>query len=176
MKFFVFDVRRFYPYFRKSISYALLAFFATAYMQVDTLIIKHYLGTGDVGIYQAGMRILLAAMLISNVFNSIYLPRAVILKEKKSKDMLINLQRRAFYLLTFLGMLGVIFSLFLSKQLTIVLYGAQYIDLVKYLPIFAFIAMMRYSGAAYSVLPTVFDNQFLRCIFLLSTFTVNIIS
>ena len=42
-------------------------------MQMDTLMVQHYLGAPYVGLYQAGMRILLGALLVGDALNSVYL-------------------------------------------------------------------------------------------------------
>ena len=46
----------------------------TLYFQVDTLIIQKLLGSYEVGIYQAGMRLLLGGLILTEVLNNVFLP------------------------------------------------------------------------------------------------------
>src|SRR4029079_14893187 len=57
----------------KGLPFGVHATVGTLNTQVDTLMVQHYLGAGSVGLYQAGMRILLGAVLVGDALNGVYL-------------------------------------------------------------------------------------------------------
>lgn len=160
-------------YLVESFPYALTLFFATAYVQADTYFIKYYLGDYHVGIYQAGMNLLLATMFVGDVFNSVYLPRV----SSTSFDLssVKPMQKKAVTLMMVLGFaLLAIFCVF-PKIIVEILFGNKYMALVYLMPLLGLIGFIRYLGTCYGLLLTAFNDQAKRSKFLGCAFVFNLL-
>ncbi|WP_395168133.1 oligosaccharide flippase family protein [Piscirickettsia salmonis] len=183
----VFLIKKYYPavqlltlrtkgswqYFKKSLSYGILVFFGMAYFQMDTLFINHFLGARQVGLYQAGVRILVASAFIVDVFNSVYLPKTISLKNNINK--LIEYQSKTTHYFSLISLAAVSICVLFPSFITMLLYGKAYIELANYLPLFSLLITLRYIGSSYGLLVTVFDAQRLRCLLVGGALLVNVL-
>ena len=168
-----FKIKNFYSIFKTSLPYGVLALMATAYLQADTFFIKYFLNNYEVGIYQAGMRLLLASMFIGTVVNTVYLPFCS--NNKQNILRISEIQKKIVRYLAALGMIAFIIMSFFSRELIALIYSAKYFDLIKLFPLFGFIIVMRYFGSTYGLMLTVFDLQKLRAFLVLGAFILNLI-
>lgn len=132
------------------------------YLNIDTIILKEYVGDYDVGIYQAGMRALGAATIGLDVLNSVLVPKLSSLSsDKKSLISLSTLFNR--YILVFGILIVIVINLFDSELINLV-YSKKFSDLTQYVFLFSIVIFMRYFGSVYGTLLTISDNQKIRTI------------
>lgn len=145
----------------------------TLYLQVDTLIIQRFLGEHSLGLYQAGMRLLLGGMILAEVLNNVYLPLMSRIADKASEfaDLGKNLTQN----LLFVGSLGCIILSSGAPWIVAFIYGDEYSELNRLLPLFAIILLLRYGGACWGLMLTVSDKQILRMTAVFLAFLINIL-
>lgn len=132
------------------------------YLNVDTIILKEYVGDYDIGIYQAGMRALGAATIGLGVINSVLVPKLSSLSsDKKSLISLSTFFNR--YILAFGLLIAIVINLFDSELINLV-YSNKFSDLTQYVFLFSIVIFMRYFGSVYGTLLTISDNQKVRTI------------
>lgn len=129
---------------------------------IDVILLKQMSDLHSVGIYQAGMRLMLGATTPATVAVNVYLPRISSLDSKSAgySQAIINLNMK-------MVVVGGIFSLILaifSKMITTVLFGAEYQTLSMLLPLFALLLVLRYVAAALGINLTASGHQSVRVI------------
>ncbi len=132
----------------------------TLYMQVDTILIKSFLGDENVGLYQGPARILAGGIILVNVFNSVFLPRFSSVKGNKSK--LISLSKKMrLYTLSCGFLISSILYLF-SYNIITLLFGIEYAASSNVLKIMAVVLMIRFFSSQYGTILTISNRQKLR--------------
>jgi len=146
----------------KTFPYAIHIAVGAMYLNVDTLILKEYVGDYQIGIYQAGMRALVAATIGLAVINTVLVPKLASLSS--NRNTLVSLA-------TFYNKYIMIFGLFVAliinlfdKELINLVFGEKFTDLTQYVFLFSVIIFMRYFGSIYGTLLTISDNQKIRTI------------
>jgi O-antigen/teichoic acid export membrane protein len=119
------------------------------YAQVDTLIVNNYLGPAGVGIYQAGLRLMLGANTCSQVLSNVYLP--AVSNKINDKIELNRLLCNMYLQMLIIG--GGCCALFIvgAKPITAIVYGAKFTELVQLFPYFGLLLLFRYLAAAHGV-------------------------
>jgi O-antigen/teichoic acid export membrane protein len=144
----------------KGLPFGVHATVGTLNMQVDTLMVQHYLGAGSVGLYQAGMRILLGALLVGDALNGVYL--SAMARASHDAGALTRLGERMTRQLLTVGLLGFGCVLVAGPLVVRVLFGGKYDALAPLLPLFGLLAFIRYGGVSYGTLLTLADRQAVR--------------
>lgn len=132
----------------------------TVAVHVETLMIQHYMGASAVGLYQAGMRILLAALLVADALNNVYLNALAALRHDGTALNRLG-TRMTRHLLT-LGVLAFLCTVGGGDWIVRLLYSHQYDALIPLLPLFGLLMLIRYGGTSYGVLLTLADKQAVR--------------
>jgi O-antigen/teichoic acid export membrane protein len=132
----------------------------TLNLQVDTLMVQHYLGAGSVGLYQAGMRILLGSLLVADALNGVYL--SAMARTSQDRDALTRLGERMTRQLLTVGLFGFGCMLVAGPWVVRLLFGGRYDALAPLLPLFGLLAFIRYGGVSYGTLLTLADRQMVR--------------
>ena len=132
----------------------------TLNLQLDTLMVQHYLGAGSVGLYQAGMRILLGTLLVGDALNGVYL--SAMARSSHDRDALARLGGRMTRQLLTAGLLGFGCILVAGPWAVHLLFGDRYDALSSLLPLFGLLAFIRYGGISYGTLLTLADRQAVR--------------
>jgi O-antigen/teichoic acid export membrane protein len=132
----------------------------TLNMQVDTLMVQHYLGAGSVGLYQAGMRILLGSLLVGDALNGVYL--SAMARASHDRGALIRLGERMTRQLLTVGLFGFGCILVAGPWVVRLLFGGKYDALASLLPYFGLLAFIRYGGVSFGTLLTLADRQAVR--------------
>lgn len=145
---------------RRSFAYAVDAGFTNFILQVDTLIVNHYLGPASVGVYQAGMRFLQGAMQFSPVLANVYLP--AIAAQLGQPTQLARLASKLNLQLLLLGMAGWFGFALLGGPVTALIYGTKYDNLVPLWPYIGLLMLLRYIAASQGVLLTAAGAQGMR--------------
>lgn len=145
---------------RQGLPFGLHATVGTLNMQLDTLMVQHYLGAPFVGLYQAGMRILLGSLLVADALNGVYL--ATMARSSHDRAALLRLGERMTRQLLTVGLFGFGCMLMLGPWAVHVLFGERYDALAPLLPLFGLLAFIRYGGVSYGTLLTIADRQAVR--------------
>lgn len=155
-------------------SYFLVSFFALAYIQIDAILIKHFMGYESVAIYQAGMRLAFGCMMLADMVSSVFLPRLSPLFNSGQHDTLKNELRLCSIILSSFGFIAFIIAALVPNFLTNLLYGHKYAELASYFPLFFFIVFMRYFGSSASLAIAVIGANYLRTSILVVATLLNI--
>lgn len=122
------------------------------YTQVDTLIVNSFLGPAGVGIYQAGLRLMLGANTFTQVLSNVYLPVVShnLSDKREIKRVLCNM-----YLQMMLIGAGCC-TVFIvgAKWITAFVYGAKFVTLAPLFPYFGLLLFFRYLAAVHGVTMT----------------------
>jgi O-antigen/teichoic acid export membrane protein len=133
---------------------------ATLNLQMETLMVQRYLGAGSVGLYQAGMRILLGAVLVGDALNGVYLSAMARMTHDRAE--LTRLGERMTRQLLTVGLLGFGCILATGPLVVRLLFGGKYDALAPLLPYFGLLTFIRYGGVSYGTLLTLSDRQAVR--------------
>jgi len=144
----------------KGLPFGVHATVGTLNMQVDTLMVQHYLGAASVGLYQAGMRILLGALLVGDALNGVYL--SAMARSSHDRRALTRLGERMTRQLLTVGLFGFGCILFAGPWVVRLLFGGKYDALSPLLPFFGLLAFIRYGGVSFGTLLTLADRQAVR--------------
>jgi O-antigen/teichoic acid export membrane protein len=138
---------------KSGFSFAVHAATAALYINIDILILSKFVSTYDLGIYQAGVRVMVAACILTLVAQNVFVPRfgAVF----ASPEEFHKLKRRLFTLNFAAGVLATMTVISLRDVLVNLLFGAAFADLVPLMMGFGVVVFLRYIGSAYGVLLTV---------------------
>jgi len=132
----------------------------TLNLQMETLMVQRYLGAGSVGLYQAGMRILLGAILVGDALNGVYL--SAMARASHDRAELTRLGQRMTRQLLTVGLLGFGCILAAGPLVVRLLFGGKYDALLPLLPLFGLLTFIRYGGVSYGTLLTLSDRQAVR--------------
>ena len=131
-------------------------------IHIETLMIQYYLGAGAVGLYQAGMRILLGALLVGDALNNVYLTALAGAGHRGTELNQLGTQMTR-HLLT-LGVLAFLCTVGGSDWIVRLLYSHRYDELIPLLPFFGLLMLIRYAGTSYGTLLTLADKQLVRAL------------
>jgi len=144
----------------KGLPFGVHATVGTLNMQVDTLMVQHFLGAGSVGLYQAGIRILLGSLLVADALNGVYL--SAMARSSHDRVALNRLGERMTRQLLTVGLFGFGCILAVGPLVVRLLFGGRYDALAPLLPLFGLLAFIRYGGVSYGTLLTLADRQTVR--------------
>ena len=144
----------------KGLPFGVHATVGTLNMQLDTLMVQHYLGASSVGLYQAGMRILLGGLLVADALNGVYL--SAMARSSHDRSVLLRLGERMTRQLLTVGLLGFGCILVAGPWVVRLLFGERYDALAPLLPLFGLLCFLRYGGVSYGTLLTIADRQAVR--------------
>lgn len=146
-----------------TLPYAIHYWVGTFYLNIDTIIMKPLVSSEDLGIYQAGIRVVIGMGILLTIINSVYLPilnEALIKSKSIFKQKAIALNVNIIRVALFCGLGMFIFS----KLIILILYGEKFDELNDIFWVFALIVSLRVIGSSYGILLTISDKQVLRAI------------
>ena len=148
---------------RKGFPFAAHVALGTLYFLVDTVIIQHFLGAKNVGIYQAGLRVMIGGLILADVLANVYLSRMA--KESADRDALINLATRMTRHFLIVGVFGFVCMIGFSELVVKLIYGGSgYSKVIPLIPLFGVVLLLRYMGSSYGIVLTVDNRQFVRMV------------
>lgn len=139
-----------YAEIRSGWAYAVDMGIVNLYTQIDTVLLKHFLGNYQVGIYQSGARILQGMFIFSQIINNVYVPQ--IAKHENEQEKLKKIINRMSIEILILGALGYLGFLYGAEFFQTKLFGNEYVGLVELFPFFALLITCRYFTSAYGIL------------------------
>jgi O-antigen/teichoic acid export membrane protein len=137
------------------------------YLQLDTLLIKHLIGSASVGVYQSGIRILMAGLIFADAINSAFLQRLSGLIGERSKFMTSAKTMVRWQL--FFGTCGLIVFNHFGQALVHLIYGEGYRELYALMPLIGIVLWLRYWGSGWGLQLTISNQQSKRVLILLGS-------
>jgi len=154
--------------------FAVHAIAATAMVQVDTLILRQFVEPSEIGLYQAGMRFVMAASVVITIFYDVLIPRfssAYSGCQTALKDMVHKFN----WIVIALAFVGCFVFYFASDMIVWLAYGEQWLHLTEYVGLFAIFIFLRFFGITYNALLTSSGLQKKRAKYLILTFCVVVV-
>lgn len=144
---------------------------------IDTFILSILSILENVGLYQAGMRIIMASMLIAVIISDAFIPEIAKIFENKSMASK-KLSKLFEFILLFAGLtLSSIF--FYKKTIILLLFSQDYLILESSIVLILFIILLRYIGIVPGIILTSFGKQIIRAravaISVISSIILNVI-
>ncbi|MEW6608985.1 MAG: flippase [bacterium] len=169
-----FDFSRGIKVVKDSFPFGSQVILTTLYLQLDTVLLSYFKGNTEVGYYQAGMRIVVATMVIYDVIVSSYFPvisKRIKIDWKGFKKNGLALNK---YMFLIGGTIATFFLLFSDIAIRLI-YGEQYLHSIFIMQLLSGVIFLRFVGAAYPDIITAADNQKLRAIGAAGAVVVNVI-
>ncbi len=144
-------------------SYAYDAALGALFGQVDAVILNFYTNPVILGIFQAGMRLFMAAMQAAAVLTNVFLPRMAAAKIEGIEE---SHHENSISELVFLGtavLIGLVFT-YAGPQIVGVLFGQKFEALKLLMPWFGLLFFVRMWAACWGNLLTIDGKQHLRAI------------
>lgn len=148
---------------KEGFPYALQIGSSVLMVSIDTLILERYVSSDDIGIYQAGIKIVIAATFFTPVIQNVLLPNYSINIVNNKKLFVLAHNRNTLYCVT-LG--GLIVAGILASKLTLIefLFGEKFYFLQEYIIGFTALIILRYFALTHGLVLTVSGNQKKRLI------------
>jgi O-antigen/teichoic acid export membrane protein len=159
---------------KKVAPYAIHAIIATLLVQIDTLILANYVDSAQIGIYQAGMRFVMATSIFITIFYDVLIPKFS-LAVSGDKHVFFVMVKKFNWLIIVIGAIGSLFLYTFSEFIVLIVYGQSMYELNQYIGLFSLFIFLRFFGVTYNSLLTSTGNQQKRAIFLAITLVVIII-
>jgi O-antigen/teichoic acid export membrane protein len=159
---------------KSSWAYALEIKLYTLYTQLDSIIIFNVLGASTLGLYQAGMKLVLGACRLAPILAQLILPKmskAYLGSPTDAKATFL----RSFAVFFLLGMAGMLVMSLFSAQLTNILFGNKYINLSYWLPCFGVILLLRFIETGTGLILVAKNLQTKKVIFVLLQVVVMVV-
>ena len=145
---------------RYSFPFAMHLILGALMIYIDTLVLSSLTDLNNVAIYQSGMRIIMASLLISVIISDAFIP--LISNSFSSSKTVKNSMMSLFEFVLLFLFLVVITLFFFKKTIILLLYSLDYIELEKYIIYIIGIISLRYIGVVPGVLLTSFGKQNIR--------------
>jgi O-antigen/teichoic acid export membrane protein len=131
------------------------------YSNVDTLIIKYYIGSVGVATYNSGLKLASGSLGVSTILSNIYLPKiSVITYKSTSKELKINkVFRELWLLLAILGLFIVIVFTFFNTIISDLFFSNKFPELIFLLPLFGLFVSTRLLASYYGIILTAIGKQ-----------------
>lgn len=134
---------------RTGFSYAIDLGLLNIYMQIDTVLIKYYLGSYAVGIYQSGAKLVQGYFSLAQVLNNLYIPK-IANQASKSQDITFFFNKLLFQSV-FIGTLGYFFFSVLLIDIMPRILGSNYNELNQLYPFFGLMVFVKYLAGAFGI-------------------------
>jgi O-antigen/teichoic acid export membrane protein len=145
---------------RSTVAYAIDLGLQSLFGQIDSLVLNHYVGPSAVGVFQAGMRVVLGGAQAASILGNVFLPRAAAAAVDP-----VRFQRESRLVQTAFVGTGAFVGLVLascSELITQTLFGPEFSELVELLPWFGLLFFVRFIAASWGVVLTAAGKQGFR--------------
>lgn len=142
--------------------YAVHLILSASIIYIDTFILSLLSTLQDVGLYQAGIRIIMAAMLIAVILNDAFIPEiSSLTTDKKS---VVKKLRSLFKFVLLFALITAVFIYYFKNTIITLLFTEDYLVLNSYIYYIISILFLRYIGIVPGVILTSFNHQKIRAI------------
>ena len=142
------------------------------YFQSDTLIIQHFLGSEGVGLYQAGLRILMGGLMLADILSGVFLP--AMSKVVAQKAVLLEQGNRLLRFTLMISVIGFTVMTLGAPWIVNLLYGTAYQGITATFPLFGLVLLLRYAAIPYGLTLTISERQSVRMFALIGALIVSI--
>ncbi|HMW16166.1 MAG TPA: oligosaccharide flippase family protein [Pseudomonadales bacterium] len=147
---------------RGNFVYATDAWLASAYQQIDVVLLELFVDLRAVGLYQAGSKFYKTLLMLAGAINNVFIPR---MASSRSQPIRFRRAWQGYTMaMALYGGVGALFLTFLAEQLTHWLFGPEYAGLAQLFPWFGLILLVRSLAAAAGGVLTVLGHQRFRVI------------
>lgn len=147
---------------KENTPYAVHLVLSSSIIYIDTFILSLLSSLQDVGLYQAGIRIVMAAMLIAVILNDAFIPEISSLASNKKK--VIKKLQNLFKFVLFFAIITSVIILNFKNTIITILFSEKYLTLNSYIYYIVSIVFLRYIGVVPGIILTSFNNQKTRAI------------
>lgn len=155
-----FDFRKSITAIKTATPFGVHLILGASIIYIDTFILSILSILENVGLYQAGMRIIMASMIIAVIISDAFIPEIAKIFENKSIASK-KLSKLFEFILLFAGLtLSSIF--FYKKTIILLLFSQDYLILESYIVLILFIILLRYIGIVPGIILTSFGKQIIR--------------
>lgn len=140
--------------------YAIHLILSSSIIYIDTFILSFLSDLNNVGLYQAGMRVVIAGMLIAVILNDAFIPEISSLSNQKK--IVTQKMSKLFEFVLFFGLLTSIFILFYKNTIITLLFSEDFLVLNTFIYYIISILFLRYIGIVPGIVLTSFNKQKIR--------------
>lgn len=155
-----FSVKEAYIIAKKATPFAVHFILSSFIIYIDTFILSFLSNLENVGIYQAGMRIIMAAMLISVIVSDAFIPEVSSLR--KNADVVKVKMNKLFEFVLLFATLVALFVFFFKNTIIQLLFSDSYLVLNSFIFYIISIIFLRYIGIVPGIILTSFNKQNVR--------------
>jgi O-antigen/teichoic acid export membrane protein len=139
---------------RLSFSYASDVFVMRSFSYIDVVILSVFCSPIQVGIYQAGQKLVQGVLPLAQAINNVVLPKVSVSKNVSWSSYVLF-----FKIMSFVGFVGFMGFVFFGDSVVLLVFGSKYQDLLSYMPFFGIIVFLRYSNFSSSIFLTALGSQ-----------------
>ena len=145
---------------RQGFPFAVHVVVGTLSLQVDALMIQHFMGASAVGLHQAGMRLFLGALVVGDALHNVFFASLVrVAHDARELGRQATRMTRHFVALGVLGFACLIGG---AQVIVSLLFDVTFATLTELLPLFGLAVLVRYAGLAYGAVLTLAERQMVR--------------
>ena len=158
------SLREWRPAIKEAAPYGLHMLLGTLYVQLDTILISVWYGDTAVGLYQSAIKLVMLALVVSDVASNAFLPTfARLLREDEGRA--IKAARLFAKILLYLGMPAASICFLYSRDILVGVYGGEEFGAAEVaLKILALTLFFRFATDAYAVMLTASGKQTRRAV------------
>tara|TARA_R110002073_G_scaffold129173_1_gene275485 strand:+ start:4218 stop:5597 length:1380 start_codon:yes stop_codon:yes gene_type:complete len=127
---------------------------------IDTFILSFLSTLENVGLYQGGMRIIMASMLITVIISDAFIPE--ISRVYQNKPVISKKLSNLFQFILFFSGLTLITIYFYKKTIILILFSKEYLVLEHFIVLIILIILLRYIGIVPGIILTSLGKQIVR--------------
>lgn len=159
-KSFTFNFKKAIIAIKTATSYGIHLVLGASIIYIDTFILSFLSTLENVGLYQAGMRIIMASMLISVIISDAFIPEISKMFENRS-FVSKKLSKLFEFVLLFSGLTSITIY-FYKKTIILLLFSKEYLVLESSIILILFIILLRYLGIVPGIILTSYGKQRIR--------------
>lgn len=155
-----------------SFSYAVNIVLGSLIIYIDTFVISIFMDMERIGIYQASIRIVIAAMLFSTIISDAYIPN--IARNKHVQNLNKLKLTRLFSIILGIALLGIITLYYYSFTIVNLLYSIEFVEIIQYVEFLMLIVFLRYLNIVPGIILTSYNRQRVRAMAVVISIVVSI--
>ena len=156
---------------RIALPFGVHLFVGTAYLNIDTVLLREFVSLDQIGLYQSAIRLVVVLSMFFGVVNSVLIPRlaADLIRDPRA---FVETARKSLYIVTAIGALAGLPMMVFPRHVLSLLYGASYATATAVVTIMGAVVIVRFFGAVYGIVLTVSGRQTVRAVAALLTLVV----
>jgi len=156
----VFNFKKSIITIKKASPYGVHLILGASIVYIDTFILSILSTLENVGLYQAGMRIIMASMLIAVIISDAFIPE--ISKRVENRSVVSKKMSKLFEFIIFFSSLTLTTIFFYKKTIILLLFSQEYLVLETSIVLILLIILLRYIGIVPGIILTSFGKQIIR--------------